>query len=401
MNKGVVIKVDESYAVVLSEGTYFRVTLKQGMLQGQAIFFSDQDLYRSSVKRRNVMMNIRKMIAVAACLVVLVTAGIFMNQESYASAVIVDINPSVRLELDADEIVINYQALNEDAETLVLDDVIGMTVDDAISFITIQAIDAGFLDVEDLEDDYVLITTISEENQEQIQNRIRIAHEEDENLRGLNLALINATKTQYKNFGENEIPVGLMVASQNLQNRVNVREYFQNQAYRQEFAQNGEILRQDFGKQIDRLNEYIDALDISQSQKDMITERFRSAKAVFTQAQTQLREDMEAYQTTLQTGDAAQIAEAKRTMEQAKHYVDNLESQNGSVNEVQDLLTAASNDEQNQAELELQLQQVIDNEVGQEAGSDEGTATQNAEQDAGETNNSPGQKPEGKGPSGK
>ena len=401
MNKGVVIKVDESYAVVLSEGTYFRVTLKQGMLQGQAIFFSDQDLYRSSVKRRNVMMNIRKMIAVAACLVVLVTAGIFMNQESYASAVIVDINPSVRLELDADEIVINYQALNEDAETLVLDDVIGMTVDDAISFITIQAIDAGFLDVEDLEDDYVLITTISEENQEQIQNRIRIAHEEDENLRGLNLALINATKTQYKNFGENEIPVGLMVASENLQNRVNVREYFQNQEYRQEFAQNGEILRQDFGKQIDRLNEYIDALDISQSQKDMITERFRSAKAVFTQAQTQLREDMEAYQTTLQTGDAAQIAEAKRTMEQAKHYVDNLESQNGSVNEVQDLLTAASNDEQNQAELELQLQQVIDNEVGQEAGSDEGTATQNAEQDAGETNNSPGQKPEGKGPSGK
>ena len=313
------------------------------------------------------MMGIRKMIAVAVCLVVLVTAGIFINQETYASAVIVDINPSVRLELDDDEMVINYQALNEDAETLVLDDVIGMAVDDAISYITIQAIDAGFLDVEDLEDDYVLITTVSEKNQQEIHNMIKAAHEADENLRGLNLAMMIASSKDFEKFGDSDMPPGLLVASENMAERMTVKEYFRSQERVAEFEKNGEIFKQDFGKQIDRLNAHIALLDIDGDQKDAIMAEFLIAKVEFFEAKALLKEAISAYQLALKTGDEEAIAAAKQAMEEAENYKNEFEAQKDIIEDAKGLMMAAYDGEKDSDEIEQGFQDIIAKQVAHKA----------------------------------
>ncbi len=148
MKQGIVIKINNNHAIVLSQGEYLKVNLKEQMLLGQRISFTDEDIYKEKQIRRGTM-NLRRAISVAAVFVLVFVGSLFVAQEDYASLVVIDINPSVQLELDEDEFVTGYEALNEDAETLELDYVMGMTVEDAVSYITQKAEELGFIDLND------------------------------------------------------------------------------------------------------------------------------------------------------------------------------------------------------------------------------------------------------------
>lgn len=89
----------------------------------------------------------------------------------------IDINPSIEFMVDAEDNVVSYLFLNEDAEILCSDlDFTGMNVDDAVELFIQTATEAGYIDPEG-NDNAVLITVLCEENEqtraEEIKERIR------------------------------------------------------------------------------------------------------------------------------------------------------------------------------------------------------------------------------------
>lgn len=90
--------------------------------------------------------------------VMVACSGSISASETYVT---VDINPSVELVINQREKVIYVNALNEDAEVLLLDlDLIGLDVDEAMDLIIEKSIALGYIDV-DSEETIVSVSTAS------------------------------------------------------------------------------------------------------------------------------------------------------------------------------------------------------------------------------------------------
>lgn len=83
-----------------------------------------------------------------------------LNKLAYA-IVSVDINPSFELYIDLQDNVIEINPLNEDAKTLILDPLIGLPVSDVVEDLIKQAQDSGYINLTDMNQDTVIISTIS------------------------------------------------------------------------------------------------------------------------------------------------------------------------------------------------------------------------------------------------
>ena len=110
--QGVVMEIKENRCVVLKKDGTFAEIPNRNYTVGQTVTLS-----RSAVRRS---------LSLAACLAVVCLAGaghhLYFTPASY---IYLDINPSVRLDLNCFERVIDVVPLNEDAETLLADSTIG------------------------------------------------------------------------------------------------------------------------------------------------------------------------------------------------------------------------------------------------------------------------------------
>jgi len=154
-----------------------------------------------------------------------------------AAIVAVDINPSFELSTNSEGIVLKVEAMNEDAKTLASSDLVGKPVAEAIDLIVQRASQSGFIDIEDLEDDYVVVSTVLMEKtaeavrdqlHTQLQDRIRLS----DTLQSMNVVELKAERIAQFEANEKEIPLGLYV----LKGMVNlpdgtamtVKEFFSN-----------------------------------------------------------------------------------------------------------------------------------------------------------------------------
>jgi len=139
-----------------------------------------------------------------------------MNENVVMASISVDINPSFELDVNKNGIVLSVEALNEDAQTIDTAELIGMDSAQAIERIVQLATDAGFIDPLDLEEDYVVVTTVlaNEGNDDvldtlnlQLQERIQNSGV----LQGVNVVEIKADIAQKMEAEGKEVPVGLYV----------------------------------------------------------------------------------------------------------------------------------------------------------------------------------------------
>ena len=112
-------------------------------------------------------------------LVVLVVLA-FSSQAStpvVASTITVDINPSIQITLDEDDMVINVTAINTDGEEIVNKDIEfrGLTLDRTIEIIIRSAYERGFI-VESDEENIILISV--ESKNEEVRGRLEVKLEE-------------------------------------------------------------------------------------------------------------------------------------------------------------------------------------------------------------------------------
>ena len=131
--QGVVMEIKENRCVVLKKDGTFAEIPNRDYTVGQTVTLS-----RSAVRRS---------LSLAACLAVVCLAGaghhLYFTPASY---IYLDINPSVRLDLNCFERVIDVVPLNEDAETLLADSTIGKgKVSDCMSAIVSACREQNYL----------------------------------------------------------------------------------------------------------------------------------------------------------------------------------------------------------------------------------------------------------------
>src|SRR5690554_1521746 len=105
----------------------------------------------------------------------LLLAACTMPSTSAVTYIGVDINPSIEFTVDADNEVVSFRLINEDAEIVAADlDFVGMDFEEALELYLDAAVEAGYLDV-NREDNAILLTVANEDSEieEQIRERIK------------------------------------------------------------------------------------------------------------------------------------------------------------------------------------------------------------------------------------
>jgi|LGVF01.2.fsa_nt_gb hypothetical protein len=193
-----------------------------------------------------------------------------IDEENVAEAIVltIEINPSVKLSLDSDQMVVAFKTLNADAETLILNDIVGKDAVLAVEMIISKAMNAGFITEEDLEEDFVMITTVPmNDNSKEVDNlgqRIKeYIHESDE-MKSVNIAMIKATKVELREAEGKKIPIGLYIIKGSITtegNTISVKEYFSKEENIEKFKQKGEVIEKNQEKRIEQVNRYLDRVE--------------------------------------------------------------------------------------------------------------------------------------------
>ena len=189
----------------------------------------------SSVKKRSLLY-----IGLAFVLTFAIIANPFhlfeQDKSNVVAAIVsVDINPSFELSVNNAGLVIKIDALNADAESLDTASLIGIPVEEAVDSIVALAANAGFIDITDLEDDYVVVSTVvsagspaelGDTLQTRLQDRIQLS----DTLRCVDLVQIKATLQEQAQARDKDVPVGLYVINGMIQTQngemLSVKEFF-------------------------------------------------------------------------------------------------------------------------------------------------------------------------------
>ncbi|MDD2534308.1 MAG: anti-sigma factor domain-containing protein [Eubacteriales bacterium] len=295
--KALILEIQHKTAVILTEDhEYLKIRLQPGYAVGQTIQVSPEDLFLAVREKGGVYMS-KKWITVVASLVLVVAIGVLAVQfgqtpnhdagtavlsgntssteaasqlESVtataqignpAVAVLaIDINPSMELQLNADGLVVAWQAMNQDAEKLQFGELVGMPAEQAVEKIILAAQAAGFLDSDTETDDFVVLAMVPLVEQDDVteplftrlQTRLHEQVRLQIDLENVNLVMVQATEQLRIQAHQEEIGLGLHVMNQkalqaHLDEAKTVREYFANQERRQLAEEAGYVWQSQYG----------------------------------------------------------------------------------------------------------------------------------------------------------
>jgi len=127
----------------------------------------------------------------------------------------IDINPSFTLKVDANNLVLEIDAENEDAQSIQVNDLIGLDAAAVVEAIILRAQEAGYL-TDPNQSDYVLVTTApakagDEDAADHLNELIQQALDQEGVSDDVNVALIKATLQQYFASLDKKVPLGLYV----------------------------------------------------------------------------------------------------------------------------------------------------------------------------------------------
>jgi len=361
MMEGIIMKMYETHAVVLSEKKYYRIKLKNNMKQGQNILFTENDMIQSQGGRKKMKSGYKKITAIAASLLVLVTSSFMMNQKGYASAVVVDINPSVQLNLNDEEIVEGFIALNEDANSLELEQLTGMSLAEALEYVAQSAVDNGFIDPEDLEDDYIIITAVSEKEQKDIESIVKQVKKESDILKTVNIAYTEASMDQVEEAKEKNEPVGLISVGESIDDSetLTVKSFFQDENAKSLFLEKGIILKENLDHEIDRLQNNLETLDLTEEEVKDLNTVLAYTKEEYSYLVDELKIATEQYEEAIESGDENEIELALDTIELLEDLIDSL-SDDDNIERLKDLLEDTEMDEEAIEDLFDSLEELIE-----------------------------------------
>lgn len=212
MYKGVVMELFKTYAVVFTEtGQFYKIKRFGEMTKGQSLLFTEEDLYmENGGQKRQFNTALLGIIAASLLVIAVSSTWFFATFNTVYTAVLLDINPSVEIDLNKNNKVVKLVALNEDALQLSLNTLKGLEIEDAIETLVAEAGALGFIKSDD--GAYVMVTTVSMKNHSTaaLEQRIIAKFESSDVLQRTNIALSNITPEQLNTAKSSGIPAGLI-----------------------------------------------------------------------------------------------------------------------------------------------------------------------------------------------
>lgn len=161
-----------------------------------------------------------------------------------------DINPSFEISVNKQDKVVSITAINDDAKTITIDDLMGKDAASVIETLIKRCEEAGFIDTDDLVDDYILVTSIpmTDKDLEQstaIAGKINTLTKTSEILQSLNVAVIKSDLITLRIAEGKKIPIGLYVINGMVElpddSFLTARQFFSDPEYRTTFQTKGAI----------------------------------------------------------------------------------------------------------------------------------------------------------------
>ena len=143
-------------------------------------------------------------------------------QDHGSVLIAIDINPSFSLTVDNQDHVVNIDPLNEDAQSMPIDDLVGLHADEVVEAIILRAQQAGFIITDDENEDFVLITTapLSTEYQwiaDALNDKLNARFNQDDTTDDLSVILIKSDVDAQREAQAKDIPLGIYVINGLLQ----------------------------------------------------------------------------------------------------------------------------------------------------------------------------------------
>lgn len=210
--------------------------------------------------------------ATVALALLLGMARLLSPMNVVAGVVTVDLNPSLRIELSKDYTVLDVSGVNAEAQSMDLSSLKGLPIQEALMEIVRLTIEAGYLDPLALTSDYILITTVSYDGNDQtfnldLKDLLEKVKTETPSLDGFNLAFMQAEKQDLEDAEDSDLPLWLYLLSKNNPDVVSsatrsVQDYFEDEDLKTEFENEyGEVLEDDHEIDIEDLEEALDELE--------------------------------------------------------------------------------------------------------------------------------------------
>ena len=380
---GLVVKIEDEYAIVMTkDNTYQRIIIKDDMNIGSKIMFTEADVMQNYRKKRDYSMKKKLLLSIPALaivfmLIVFNTGDVVNidNPELISTTIItVDINPSFKIYADADNNVLNVESMNEDAKTIKSDDLVGMSVINAVELIVGRSELAGFIDTEDLEEDFVLITTIDADETDSVNNtqmlmtQLQTKAQTSENLAKVNVAMTQANMEQLKTAEQKNISVGL--SATNNENSTTVKEFFANQENIELFEQNGYLIQNSFNHQLQIMETMIDESDFSGELQNSFALEFQYSKNAYLEASNQ-------YQQALNNYNNASDTEKQNLLEETEQLKLQLEITQQNVLQVKEIFKNAVNNNESEAKIMEQLENQTTQRQEQQTNKQDDTGSDN------------------------
>jgi hypothetical protein len=336
MLEGIVLKVTHEYSIVKTKTEYLKIRTKPSMEPGQRIYFSKEDiLYHPAAKKKSVPALIRYGVAAALAAFILATP-LFSQKNAYGTKLLVEVNPSILLNINKDGLIEKAVAYNKDATLLPLENYLNLPVPDAIEEILGDAEAKGFLNLEDEEEDFVVLTEIltsgerlSEEIYTQLEERSLLG----DLLSETSLVFTTASEQQLKTVKNEGKALGLMRLREefNLEPHEKLGDFFKDPVRREAYKEQKRLLkRSTLEEDEDLLEELIEEDDVSTD--------FKAQLELFKSSINDVKEARKAYQAARKSGDP-------ETIEKTLHALREAEDKRTQLEELKDKLEKAKAEE--------------------------------------------------------
>lgn len=384
MINGLVIELQSAYALVLTdEGHFIKVKRFGPMIEGQSIFLTEEDLVmdiqtedgnldnRTSMRRHFSPLLWGGVLA-AFFLIVLSLSWVTISANSIYAAVIVDINPSIQLDLNKNNKVVKLIALNSDALALDLLSLKGKPIDEALEMLIEDVGSKGFFNK--TQNDYILITTVAMKDQpvDELKANLLKKFENSDVLQRTNMAISNITPAQLNLAKENKIPAGLVGITAS-QKPTSVSNFFEAEDNVKTFETSGIIVKGNSVdavtsasvKPVDNSNSQSNSSPVLSTNKDMseetstkdLQERLSKLKSLSNPSKTILSFISKA-ETYLNTGNgdlSALTKESKMLWDSVKEVTSDGTSNDDSADDSDDDSSESNSNDESTAHLRADL----------------------------------------------
>ena len=313
MFEGIVLKVTSEYSIVKTKSEYLKVHTKNAMEPGQRIYFTKKDIIQTPTRKKKPTPYILRYGAAAALAVLLLSSPLLEKKSAYAAKLLVEVNPSILLDISQDGLVEEALPYNEDASSLPLDRYKDLPVEEAIEEILRDAVKEGLLNLEDEEEDFIILTEILTSG-DRLSEEI-FAKLEEQSLAGdfLSETSVIFTSTSEEHLSEMKNQgkaLGLMRLREefNLGPDEKLGDFFKDPERREAYKEQKRLLKRSTLEEEE---------DLVEDFPEEITDAFKEQLALFKSSIEEVKEARKAYQEARKTGDEKIIAEALQTLKDA------------------------------------------------------------------------------------